>query len=185
VCDVFTGQLEGLGLEGLGLSVVGKESGIYISDIVKGGVAESDGRLMQGDQILTVEHQFDMRDDLSRKVTLTVGRLKAGSRTSIGFVLGGTGSGASTGFGAQPVLDDSDDSDDSEIESESEPSTSRPVKKEEFVPKLPSRPKDLKTVTQVIQSLIRSLEAMESRALANLGLQHGAAATPKGHLGKR
>ena len=41
---------------GLGLSIVGRRNGpgVYISDVVKGGAAEADGRLMQGDQILTV-----------------------------------------------------------------------------------------------------------------------------------
>lgn len=38
---------------GLGISIVGRknEPGVYISEIVKGGVAETDGRLMQGDQV--------------------------------------------------------------------------------------------------------------------------------------
>ena len=42
--------------KGLGISIVGRrnDTGVFISDIVKGGVAEADGRLMQGDQILTV-----------------------------------------------------------------------------------------------------------------------------------
>lgn len=38
---------------GLGISIVGRknEPGVYISEIVKGGVAETDGHLMQGDQV--------------------------------------------------------------------------------------------------------------------------------------
>lgn len=42
--------------KGLGLSIVGRKNGpgIYVSEIVKGGVAEADGRLMQGDHILEV-----------------------------------------------------------------------------------------------------------------------------------
>lgn len=41
---------------GLGISIVGRknEPGVYVSEIVKGGVAEADGRLLQGDQILSV-----------------------------------------------------------------------------------------------------------------------------------
>lgn len=41
---------------GLGISIVGRkdEPGVYISEVVKGGVAEQDGRLLQGDQILNV-----------------------------------------------------------------------------------------------------------------------------------
>jgi len=30
------------------------DTGVFVSDIVKGGLVESDGRLMQGDQILSV-----------------------------------------------------------------------------------------------------------------------------------
>lgn len=30
------------------------DTGVFVSDIVKGGIADADGRLMQGDQILTV-----------------------------------------------------------------------------------------------------------------------------------
>lgn len=38
---------------GLGLSIVGRknEPGVYVSEVVKGGAAEADGRLMQGDQV--------------------------------------------------------------------------------------------------------------------------------------
>ena len=48
--------------KGLGISIVGRrnDTGVFISDIVKGGVAEADGRLMQGDQILTVNGE-DLR----------------------------------------------------------------------------------------------------------------------------
>lgn len=40
---------------GLGLSIVGRknEPGVYVSEVVKGGAAEADGRLMQGDQVHT------------------------------------------------------------------------------------------------------------------------------------
>ena len=42
--------------KGLGLSIVGKKSGpgVFISEVVKGGAADSDGRLVQGDQIISV-----------------------------------------------------------------------------------------------------------------------------------
>ena len=48
--------------KGLGLSIVGRrnDTGVFISDIVKGGVAEADGRLQQGDQILSVNGE-DMK----------------------------------------------------------------------------------------------------------------------------
>ncbi|XP_012939309.1 multiple PDZ domain protein [Aplysia californica] len=94
ILDVFSVDLVKRPGKGLGLSIVGKKNdvGIYISDIVKGGVAEADGRLMQGDQILAVNSE-DMRSStqeyaaavlktLMGKVNLTVGRLKAGSKAS-------------------------------------------------------------------------------------------------------
>ncbi|XP_071131122.1 multiple PDZ domain protein-like isoform X15 [Mytilus edulis] len=94
IYDIFTVELNKKQGRGLGLSIVGKRNdvGVYISDIVKGGVSESDGRLMQGDQILAVNGE-DMRNATQEyaaavlktslgKVTLTVGRLKAGSRAS-------------------------------------------------------------------------------------------------------
>lgn len=39
---------------GLGLSIVGRknEPGVYVSEVVKGGAAEADGRLIQGDQVI-------------------------------------------------------------------------------------------------------------------------------------
>lgn len=72
--DIFTVELMKKPNKGLGLSIVGrrKDAGVFISDIVrarslllgsligllflqvKGGVAEADGRLMHGDQILAV-----------------------------------------------------------------------------------------------------------------------------------
>jgi len=44
--------------KGLGISIVGRknEPGVYVSEIVKGGVADTDGCLMQGDQILAVNN---------------------------------------------------------------------------------------------------------------------------------
>ena len=48
---------------GLGLSIVGKKSGpgVFISEVVKGGAADIDGRLVQGDQVThnTVSLQND------------------------------------------------------------------------------------------------------------------------------
>ncbi|XP_064625536.1 multiple PDZ domain protein-like isoform X5 [Lineus longissimus] len=89
--DTFTVELMKKPGKGLGLSIVGRKNGtgVFLSDIVKGGVAESDNRLMQGDQILDVNGE-DMRNAtqdyaatvlkiLMGKVTMTVGRLKVGS----------------------------------------------------------------------------------------------------------
>ncbi|NXD83065.1 INADL protein, partial [Halcyon senegalensis] len=76
---------------GLGLSIAGKRngSGVFISDIVKGGAADLDGRLIQGDQILSVNGE-DMRNASQETVAtilkcaqgmvhLELGRLRAGS----------------------------------------------------------------------------------------------------------
>lgn len=48
---------------GLGLSIVGRKngSGVFVSEVVKGGIAESDSRLMTGDQIIEVNGQ-DLRN---------------------------------------------------------------------------------------------------------------------------
>lgn len=45
--------------KGLGLSIVGKKDGhgIFISDIVKGGIADLDGHLVVGDQIIQLNNQ--------------------------------------------------------------------------------------------------------------------------------
>ncbi|XP_039984387.1 inaD-like protein [Xiphias gladius] len=54
--DIFKVELQKKSGRGLGLSIVGKRSGsgVFISEVVRGGAAELDGRLMQGDQILSV-----------------------------------------------------------------------------------------------------------------------------------
>uniref|UniRef100_A0A915LMN2 PDZ domain-containing protein n=1 Tax=Meloidogyne javanica TaxID=6303 RepID=A0A915LMN2_MELJA len=74
--------------KGLGISIVGRknEPGVYVSEIVKGGVADTDGRLMQGDQILTVNNHDVanwMQEDVATvlktcigKVSLKIGRWK-------------------------------------------------------------------------------------------------------------
>ncbi|CAI5443601.1 unnamed protein product [Caenorhabditis angaria] len=73
---------------GLGISIVGRknEPGVYVSEIVKGGAAESDGRLMPGDQILEVNGKDVsgcMQEDVAAilktctgKVHLKLGRWK-------------------------------------------------------------------------------------------------------------
>ncbi|XP_072919157.1 inaD-like protein isoform X4 [Hemitrygon akajei] len=89
--DIFLVDLQKKVGRGLGLSIVGKRigAGVFISDIVKGGAAELDGRLMHGDQILSVNGE-DMRSASQETVAtilkcaqglvqLEVGRLKAGS----------------------------------------------------------------------------------------------------------
>nr|XP_014349871.1 PREDICTED: multiple PDZ domain protein isoform X4 [Latimeria chalumnae] len=88
--NVLTVELQKKPGKGLGLSIVGKrnDTGVFVSDIVKGGIADSDGRLMQGDQILTVNGE-DVHNATQEAVAallkcslgavrLEVGRLKAG-----------------------------------------------------------------------------------------------------------
>ncbi|KAK6323203.1 hypothetical protein J4Q44_G00055420 [Coregonus suidteri] len=88
--DAFTVELNKKPGQGLGLSIVGRrnDTGVFVSDIVEGGVVESDGRLMQGDQILSVDKE-DVRNATQELVAellkcgvgpivMEVGRFKAG-----------------------------------------------------------------------------------------------------------
>uniref|UniRef100_A0A670JGU9 PATJ crumbs cell polarity complex component n=1 Tax=Podarcis muralis TaxID=64176 RepID=A0A670JGU9_PODMU len=89
--EIFHVDLQRKMGRGLGLSIVGKRngSGVFISDVVKGGAADLDGRLIQGDQILSVNGE-DVRHASQEVVAtilkcaqglvqLEIGRLKAGS----------------------------------------------------------------------------------------------------------
>lgn len=79
---------------GLGLTIVGRKNGpgVFISEVVKGGIAEADGRLIQGDQILEVngqdlktasqEHAAAVLKTTMGRIHMKIGRLKAGSRRS-------------------------------------------------------------------------------------------------------
>lgn len=53
IYNIFEVELTKKPGRGLGLSIVGRknEPGVYVSEVVKGGAAEADGRLMQGDQV--------------------------------------------------------------------------------------------------------------------------------------
>uniref|UniRef100_A0A0K8RU27 InaD-like protein-like n=1 Tax=Crotalus horridus TaxID=35024 RepID=A0A0K8RU27_CROHD len=92
--EIFHVDLQRKMGRGLGLSIVGKRngSGVFISDIVKGGAADLDGRLIQGDQILSVNGE-DVRHASQEVVAtilkcaqglvqLEIGRLRAGSLLS-------------------------------------------------------------------------------------------------------
>lgn len=77
---------------GLGLSIVGRKTqpGVFVSEVVSGGVAESDGRLMSGDQILAVngkdltnakqDEAATILKTVQGKVALKIGRLKVNSQ---------------------------------------------------------------------------------------------------------
>ncbi|KAK2863194.1 hypothetical protein Q5P01_002727 [Channa striata] len=88
--DSFTVELHKQSGQGLGLSIVGRrnDTGVFVSDIVKGGLVDADGRLMQGDQILSVNGE-DIRSATQEAVAallkcctgpikMEVGRFKAG-----------------------------------------------------------------------------------------------------------
>ncbi|XP_039276607.1 multiple PDZ domain protein isoform X4 [Nilaparvata lugens] len=89
ILDVVEVELTKKPGKGLGLSIVGRKNGpgIFISDVVQGGAAGTDGRLMKGDQILAVNGQ-DLKaanqeeaaavlKTTAGKVTIKLGRLKA------------------------------------------------------------------------------------------------------------
>ncbi|XP_051939382.1 multiple PDZ domain protein isoform X2 [Hippocampus zosterae] len=88
--DVFSLVLRPHPVKGLGFTTVGKrnDTGIFVSDIIKGGVTDLDGRLMLGDQILSINGE-DIRaesQDLAERLLqnccgvfhLEVARFKAG-----------------------------------------------------------------------------------------------------------
>ncbi|XP_071490344.1 multiple PDZ domain protein-like [Diadema antillarum] len=92
----------------LGLSIAGKAGALYISDIVPGSVADSNGQLMRGDQILAVnglnvknipqEALATLRQNAAGKVSLKVSSQtgEKGSRLSM--------SSLETVVSAQPVM---------------------------------------------------------------------------------
>ncbi|XP_064477529.1 multiple PDZ domain protein-like isoform X2 [Ornithodoros turicata] len=95
--DVFTVDLHKKAGRGLGLSIVGRHNapGVFISEVVRGGVAQLDGRLCQGDQILEVnghdltsasqEHAAALLKTTLGRINLKVSRLRraASQRSTI------------------------------------------------------------------------------------------------------
>ncbi|XP_030670846.1 multiple PDZ domain protein isoform X9 [Nomascus leucogenys] len=90
VCDTLTIELQKKPGKGLGLSIVGKrnDTGVFVSDIVKGGIADADGRLMQGDQILMVNGE-DVRNATQEAVAALL-KVSEGSLSSFTFPLCGS-----------------------------------------------------------------------------------------------
>ncbi|XP_026159401.1 multiple PDZ domain protein-like [Mastacembelus armatus] len=88
--DVFSLELRPWPGEGLGFTIVGKSNdmGVFVSDIIRGGVVDSDGRLSPGDQILSIngediraatqEHAQKLLQSCSGAIHLEVARFKAG-----------------------------------------------------------------------------------------------------------
>lgn len=114
--EIFPVDLQKKTGRGLGLSIVGKRNGngVFISDIVKGGAADLDGRLIQGDQILSVNGE-DMRSASQETVAtilkcaqglvqLEIGRLRAGSWSSRKASHNSQGSQHSTHTGLPPSM---------------------------------------------------------------------------------
>ncbi|XP_075688825.1 inaD-like protein isoform X2 [Rhinoderma darwinii] len=112
--DIFQVELQKKTGRGLGLSIVGKRngSGVFISDIVKGGAADYDRRLMQGDQILSINGE-DVRSASQEVVAailkcaqglvhLEVGRLRVGTWLSSRKAYEGSQVGKSFSQSAQP-----------------------------------------------------------------------------------
>uniref|UniRef100_A0A8C4QZZ4 PDZ domain-containing protein n=1 Tax=Eptatretus burgeri TaxID=7764 RepID=A0A8C4QZZ4_EPTBU len=90
----FTVELQRKPCRGLGLSIACKKNapGIFIAEVMRGGVADLDGRLMHGDQILAVDGE-DLRTATQETVAailkcaqglvrLEIGRIKIGSPSS-------------------------------------------------------------------------------------------------------
>ncbi|XP_070689077.1 inaD-like protein [Pempheris klunzingeri] len=121
--DVFKVELQKRSGRGLGLSIVGKRSGsgVFISEVVRGGAAELDGRVMQGDQILLVNGD-DTRHASQEAVAailkcargpvqLELGRLKAASwissrHSSQGSQMSGNSSGVVVAPPSDPTTSD-------------------------------------------------------------------------------
>ncbi|KAL2098196.1 hypothetical protein ACEWY4_007403 [Coilia grayii] len=87
--DLLTVELKPTPAKGLGLGVVGKrdDTGVFVSELVKGGVAEADGRLKLGDQILSIngkdvravteDNARPLLQNCTKSVVLEVARFKA------------------------------------------------------------------------------------------------------------
>uniref|UniRef100_A0A8B9CM53 Multiple PDZ domain protein n=1 Tax=Anser brachyrhynchus TaxID=132585 RepID=A0A8B9CM53_9AVES len=92
--DVLIIELQKKPGKGLGLSIVGKrnDTGVFVSDIVKGGIADTDGRLMQGDQILTVNGE-DVRNANQEAVAALL-KVSEGSGSLSSFSFPASGSSA-------------------------------------------------------------------------------------------
>ncbi|XP_051241227.1 multiple PDZ domain protein isoform X3 [Dicentrarchus labrax] len=92
--DVFSLELRPRPGEGIGFTTVGKsnDTGIFVSDVIRGGVADSDGRLLLGDQILSIngedvraasqEYAQKLLQSCTGAVQLEVARFKAGLQYS-------------------------------------------------------------------------------------------------------
>ncbi|ROI16075.1 Multiple PDZ domain protein, partial [Anabarilius grahami] len=98
--DLFSVELNCKPGQALGLCIVGKrnDTGIFVSEITRGGVADLDGRLLLGDQILSVngediraasqDYASALLQSCSGSVLLEMARFKASSHYSYGDQVG-------------------------------------------------------------------------------------------------
>ncbi|XP_073699113.1 multiple PDZ domain protein [Garra rufa] len=98
--DLFSVELNLKTGQGPGLRIVGKrnDTGIFVSEITRGGAADLDGRLLLGDQILSVngediraasqDYASALLQRCSGSVLLEVARFKASSHYSYGDQVG-------------------------------------------------------------------------------------------------
>ncbi|XP_052400914.1 multiple PDZ domain protein-like [Carassius gibelio] len=98
--DLFSVELNLKTGRGLGLRIVGKrnDTGIFVSEITRGGAADLDGRLLLGDQILSVngediraasqDYASALLQSCSGPVLLEVARFKASTHYSYGDQVG-------------------------------------------------------------------------------------------------
>uniref|UniRef100_A0A5S6Q8E7 PDZ domain-containing protein n=1 Tax=Trichuris muris TaxID=70415 RepID=A0A5S6Q8E7_TRIMR len=92
IYDIFEVELNKKPGKGLGLSIVGRkhEPGIFIAEVVKGGITEIDGRIMAGDQLLAVngndltkvyqEEAATMLKTATGRIKLKLGRIKTSAQ---------------------------------------------------------------------------------------------------------
>ncbi|CDW54462.1 PDZ domain containing protein [Trichuris trichiura] len=92
IYDIFEVELNKKPGKGLGLSIVGRkdEPGIFIAEVVKGGITEADGHIMAGDQLLAVngndltksyqEEAATMLKTATGRIKLKLGRIKTSSK---------------------------------------------------------------------------------------------------------
>lgn len=64
------------------LLCIRNDTGVFVSDIVKGGIADLDGRLMQGDQILMVNGE-DVRNANQESVAALLKVIKLWSNSKL------------------------------------------------------------------------------------------------------
>ncbi|KAL1282459.1 hypothetical protein QQF64_001262, partial [Cirrhinus molitorella] len=119
--DLFSVELNLKTGQGLGLRIVGKrnDTGIFVSEITRGGAADLDGRLLLGDQILSVngediraaseDYASALLQRCTGSVLLEVARFKASSHYSYGDQVGEVDVPLLSSFSAHDSVDENVD----------------------------------------------------------------------------